>query len=245
MKNKLIFCMAVLIFSGLVFFASCPVCQAKSILSQMETVSGPTLLSPATDDIDLGAQSTLEFRWERTDTVSTDYYDFRLYKGRQTTEDTRIMKKNISTGEYPLKLDASLFEAGQVYSWCLIQVFTDGRKSDKSYARFTITNKTAQGGAKVKSVDVNKDGRPDVAYYHNGKHVTRVEADTDYNGKPDVTMEIKDGKFVKAEVDTNNDGKPEKKFTSQKEFNEWVNRERPEFKEQLSRPDWDVTLMKF
>ncbi len=112
-----------------------------------------------------------------------------------------------------------------------------------AYSQVPIVPAPAQ--IQVKTVDVNKDGTPDVAFHHDGKNVTKVEADTNFDGKPDVTVNIKDGKFESAEADTDYDGKPEKKFSSSKEFNEWVNRERPDFKDQLNRPDWDVTLMKF
>ena len=112
-----------------------------------------------------------------------------------------------------------------------------------AYSQVPLVPAPAQ--VQVKTVDVNRDGKPDVTYYHDGKNVTKVEADTNYDGKPDVTVNVKDGKFESAEADTNYDGKPEKKFSSSKEFNEWVNRERPEFRESLNRPDWDATLLKF
>jgi len=95
------------------------------------------------------------------------------------------------------------------------------------------------------TVDVNKDGKPDVTYYGEGKYVTRVEADTNYDGKPDVVMHIKDGKFESAEADTNYDGKTDKKFTDANAFNKWLNKHKPDFEDKLNRPDWRFEMMKF
>jgi len=111
------------------------------------------------------------------------------------------------------------------------------------YSQVPVAPAPAQ--TQVKTADVNKDGKPDVTYHHDGKYVSKVEADTNFDGKPDVTVKLKDGKFESAEADTDYNGKPDKKFSSSKEFNEWVNREHPDFKDKLNRPDWDVTLLKF
>jgi uncharacterized protein with FMN-binding domain len=97
----------------------------------------------------------------------------------------------------------------------------------------------------VKTYDVNKDGKPDVTYYSDGKYVTRAQADTNYDGKPDVTVYTKNGKFESAEVDTDYDGKTEKKFTDATAFDKWLNEKHPDFKDKLNRPDWQVDLKKF
>lgn len=105
------------------------------------TISAPVLLSPATDDIDLSGKDTLEFRWQRTDVVDTDHYEFRLYKGYQTVESTLILKQNFPSATFPFKLAASQFEVGQVYTWGLIKVLRDGRKSDSSFSPFKVIKK--------------------------------------------------------------------------------------------------------
>ncbi len=97
----------------------------------------------------------------------------------------------------------------------------------------------------TKSVDVNRDGEPDVIYYSDGKYVSKIEADTNYDGKPDVKVHLKDGKFQSAEVDSNYDGKMDKRFSNVKEFNQWLNEERPDFKDKLNRPDWQFDLINF
>ncbi len=98
----------------------------------------------------------------------------------------------------------------------------------------------------VKVLDVNKDGTPDITYHSaDGKYVTKVEADTNYDGKSDITVNVKDGKFQSAEVDSNYDGKPEKKFTDDKAFLEWLNKERPEFSDKLAVKDWTFTGLRF
>jgi len=101
-----------------------------------DSISGPYLLHPTSEEVTIPKDGSLEFRWERTDAVTTDQYIFKLYKGRNTAKDDLILKKEVSTDEYPLALPASQFEDGQVYTWVLQQVFLSGNKSDKSFASF-------------------------------------------------------------------------------------------------------------
>ena len=108
---------------------------------ELSSMPGPYLLSPTTDNIDLSARDHLEFKWERTDLVRTGHFDFRLYKGYDTTEKNLILKRQFTPDEYPIKVPASQFEAGQTYTWVLIQVFLDGQKSDSSYSPFKIIKK--------------------------------------------------------------------------------------------------------
>lgn len=95
---------------------------------------------------------------------------------------------------------------------------------------------------KTATADVNKDGTADVTYYHDGKNVNKAEADTNYDGKPDVTVYAEDGKFKSAEADTDFDGKPDKQFSDAKEFNDWVNQNKSEFKGALGWSDWTYTV---
>lgn len=97
----------------------------------------------------------------------------------------------------------------------------------------------------TKTVDVNKDGKPDVTYYHDGKNITKAEADTNFDGEPDVTVYAENGKFKSAEVDTNYDGKPDKKFTDVAKFNKWLNKDNPKFKDSLGWSDWSYGMINF
>ena len=97
----------------------------------------------------------------------------------------------------------------------------------------------------TKSVDVNKDGKPDVVYYGEGKYVRKVEADTNFDSKPDIVVHTKDGKFDSADVDTDYNGTYDKKFTSQTEFIKWINQKRPDFIGPLGIHDWQMDLIKF
>jgi len=99
--------------------------------------------------------------------------------------------------------------------------------------------------AATKTVDVNKDGKPDVTYYSDGKYIAKAEADTNYDGKPDVVVYTKDGKFASAEADTNYDGKIDKKFNDAKQFSKWLKEKHPDFYDQLNRANWEFGLLKF
>ncbi len=97
----------------------------------------------------------------------------------------------------------------------------------------------------IRTVDVNRDGKPDIKYYKDGEYVGKIEIDTNYDGKPDITVRTKNGKFASAEVDVDYDGKPDKKFSDLKAFNEWLNANNKDFYKQLNSRDWDVNLLKF
>jgi len=97
----------------------------------------------------------------------------------------------------------------------------------------------------AKTVDVNKDGKPDVTYYSEGENVTEVDADTNYDGKPDIIVHVKDGKFKSAEADTDYNGTMETKFTDAGGFNKWINANHPEFAKELVKQDWRIKVKQF
>lgn len=123
----------------------------------------------------------------------------------------------------------------------LILFYTAGYSETPPVGSVVINMPTQQ----AKTADVNKDGAPDVTYYREGKYVSKVEADTNYDGTPDIVVNIKDGKFDSAEADVDYDGKTDKKFNNAAEFKKWVNENRPDFEDQLNRPDWQFDLIKF
>lgn len=96
----------------------------------------------------------------------------------------------------------------------------------------------------TKTVDVNKDGKPDVTYEQVEEFATKVEADTNYDGRPDVVVYVENGEFDSAEVDTDYDGKTDKQFNDQTQFKKWVNENRPAFNDSLGWDDWSRTKSK-
>jgi hypothetical protein len=101
-------------------------------------VPGPKLLYPVTGNIDSSGKDNLEFRWEQVNEVDTQFYDFRLYEGYNTTEENLVFKKEFSASDYPIKVAITMFEKNKIYTWTLIQVFRGGRKSDRSFSSFKI-----------------------------------------------------------------------------------------------------------
>ncbi len=97
---------------------------------------------------------------------------------------------------------------------------------------------------KTKSVDVNKDGKPDVVYHSDGENITGIDADTNYDGKNDVKVYVKEGKFEKAEVDTDHDGKVDKTINNTAQFKQWVNDNRPDFDDSLGWDDYSRKIDK-
>jgi len=106
-------------------------------------------------------------------------------------------------------------------------------------------SKVVPATMQTKEVDIDRDGDPDVTYYHDGKNISKAEADTNEDGKPDITVYAEDGKFKSAEADTNYDGKPDKTFSNTAEFNKWLNVNNPEYKDSLGWSDWTYQLHKF
>ncbi len=102
----------------------------------------------------------------------------------------------------------------------------------------------ADSAPKVKRVDVNKDGQPDVTYEQVEGFATKVEADTNYDGNPDIVVYVENGKFDSAEVDTDYDGKTDKQFNDAAQFKQWVNENRQGFSDSLGWDDWSRTMTK-
>ena len=123
----------------------CPFSRAANLSFEVgglnQSFPGPELFSPITDDIDLKGEPYLEFKWRRSDFVYTRNYDFRLYKGYQTIASNLILKRIISTDEYPFKVESLVFDPDQVYTWVLCQITLNGRKSDKSFSSFKVIKK--------------------------------------------------------------------------------------------------------
>jgi hypothetical protein len=138
MKSMILICLVLFltlpVFNG---FAYCNVLQGIN----SEFISGPTLLYPTTDNISLARKEYLQFKWEMADQAQTDYFDFRLYKGYNTSEENLLFKQHFSTDAYPIQVPASQFEKGQVYTWVLVQVYLGGKKSDKGFSSFKIIDK--------------------------------------------------------------------------------------------------------
>jgi hypothetical protein len=128
------------LFSILSIFVSDSYCDTW-FRGDPQSIAGPILLYPITDDIVLSGKDYLEFKWIRNYFVQTEYFDFRLYKGYNTTAANRIFKQSFSSNEYPIRIPVALFEENQVYTWVLVLVFYDGRKSDKSFSSFKIIKK--------------------------------------------------------------------------------------------------------
>jgi len=136
-----------LFYVALFFLAllSAPAAEANlsvNLGSFNQSFPGPDLIYPVTEDIDLTAKDYLEFKWRNSNFFSfTRYYDLRLYEGYNTTESSRILKEHINLQDYPFRVDARELQKDKVYTWVLIQVLNDGRKSDKSFASFKIIRK--------------------------------------------------------------------------------------------------------
>jgi hypothetical protein len=106
-----------------------------------ESVPGPTLIYPITDNIDLSGKDKLEFKWMLGGLANTRYYEFKIYRGYNMYGQYLIYKAQAPADIQEYSVSVSNFEAGQVYTWSIRQVFITGRKSDKSFSSFKIIRK--------------------------------------------------------------------------------------------------------
>ncbi len=109
-------------------------------LTRSAIVPQPRLISPVTQDVDLTGKEKLEFEWSphEGDPLQRDYYDFRLYKGREMLESTLVFKTHTQTNDSSLELKSDMFQNGEVYTWSLRQVYTGSNKSQRSYSSFKV-----------------------------------------------------------------------------------------------------------
>ncbi|MEA3489666.1 MAG: hypothetical protein U9R44_04945 [Candidatus Omnitrophota bacterium] len=105
----------------------------------MDYVPEPRLISPVTQEVVLTGKEDLEFRWsphEGRGSGLRKYYDFRIYKGYEMVESTRIYRKKTPGDKDRIDVSADLFENGQIYTWSLRLGYKGIGKSTRSYQSF-------------------------------------------------------------------------------------------------------------
>jgi hypothetical protein len=96
----------------------------------------PRLVYPISDIVII-AGDALEFKWWHAN-IGIDRYEFNLYKGNEMFSEDLMLKKILPFTQSSIQIDASLFEAGKIYTWSLRQVADSGIKSDKSFITFRV-----------------------------------------------------------------------------------------------------------
>lgn len=105
-----------------------------------ETPPSPELIYPTTENLNLAGKAVIEFKWISNNYIWFSGYEFKLYKGYQTTADTLIHSEKAASSQSVIKLPVSIFEAGQVYTWKLRSITTGGQRSDWSSSSFKFIN---------------------------------------------------------------------------------------------------------
>ncbi len=112
----------------------------KIVLSEMYKVPAPRLISPSSENVDLTGKTFLPFEWSTEgDPVRRQYYDFRIYKGREMLSSTLIHKEKVNG--YSMNVGSELFQNGEVYTWAVRQTYDSGDKSRRNFASFKIIKK--------------------------------------------------------------------------------------------------------
>jgi len=100
----------------------------------------PQLRYPAGEEVILTGNSPLEFSWWN-DFIRIDHFEFRLYKGYDMYAANLIYKEKMPSKASSIKIKSELFENNRVYTWSLMQVDFDGRKSERSFNSFKVFKK--------------------------------------------------------------------------------------------------------
>jgi len=102
-------------------------------------VSRPFLLSPTAEEISLAGKDSLLFKWQaRIWHYPREYYDFRLYQGRQINAQTLMLKKRLPANRFRVSIPADTFKAGQTYT-CSVRHVVGIVKSDRATRSFMVT----------------------------------------------------------------------------------------------------------
>jgi hypothetical protein len=104
-------------------------------------VPAPRLLSPGSENVNLGAKPYMTFRWSPHEKrlFGGNYYDFRIYSGTDMLESTLIYKEEVSGSLRRLEVSSDLFEEGRIYTWSLRQRYKSYGKSPRSIRSFRVT----------------------------------------------------------------------------------------------------------
>ncbi len=137
MHIKMAFALALMLLP----FAEVPAQDQRTDIfgRQANEPAPPRLISPVTEKIFLNDRSVLEFRWENS-AIDVRFFEFRLYRGYDLYAKNLILKEHIPGSRSVFSLPAATFAAGQTYSWSLVRINPDGRKSERSVASFTLVH---------------------------------------------------------------------------------------------------------
>ena len=101
----------------------------------------PRLIEPVKDTVDLAGKKTLVFRWENPGAIDVRHFVFRLYRGFNMYAQDLLLEELVPGNKNMLEVSGERFGLGQAYSWSLVRVNLDGRKSEKAFASFTVVNR--------------------------------------------------------------------------------------------------------
>jgi hypothetical protein len=108
-------------------------------IGESDYTAPPRLIKPSTDVVDLSGKDCLEFSWSphEGDQVKREYYDLRLYRGRQAYGQYRIYMVRIPPRQWSVCIESGMFEDGAYYTLALRQVYR-GFKSKRTFQTFRV-----------------------------------------------------------------------------------------------------------
>jgi len=97
----------------------------------------PEQVYPVSCKVVLSGLSGIEFRW-RNDARPLYRFEFRLYEGYKTYAAALLYKDRNIGNVSSLTVKRGIFPGPGVYTWSLVRVLIDGRKSEKAFASFEV-----------------------------------------------------------------------------------------------------------
>jgi len=101
----------------------------------------PRLTEPIKETVSLAGRKSLVFRWENPGAIDVRHWVFRLYRGFNMYAPDLVLEEHVPGNKNMFEVPAERFGLGQVYSWSLVRVNLDGRKSEKVFSSFTVVNR--------------------------------------------------------------------------------------------------------
>jgi len=133
-RSAVVFILVLLGFSALAHAAA-----FRCIIGPTDYIPEPKLVYPYTEEVDLTGKEYLEFKWDTV--VLADYFDFKIYKGRDEIAANLIFKQHLMSGAYSFNIKSDVFQDDQVYTWSLKTIIVGVGKSDESFISFKIIKK--------------------------------------------------------------------------------------------------------
>jgi hypothetical protein len=135
-------CKTIIFIVAVLLSFSVPLCTAATVTvnfgnKPFNEPPEPRLRYPIDETAVIPAGQPLEFKWWNYE-MGIRRYTIRIYRGYDMYAQGLIYKEDLPPGASSVKIDSSMFEDGQVYTWSLNCVSYAGYRSGRSFNSFRV-----------------------------------------------------------------------------------------------------------